>query len=249
MARLLGLFLLLALAVLVPFLIWGAAFEQSFGEQAAVAWLAGWGPWAGLAGVLLLIADLVLPIPASAVMAALGILYGPLAGGLLAFAGGFLSGTLAYLLCRALGRPAALRLLGPQGLAEGEQLFARAGGWLVVFSRWLPVLPEVVACMAGLARMPPAAFLTALACGSAPLGFAFAALGHAGATTPILAIALSAGLPPLLWLAVGPCLRARRGARAGFSRTGAGRPRGTTPPRARGTPPSLSRRPPCTGGR
>ncbi len=182
-------------------------------------------------------------------MAALGILYGPLAGGLLASAGGFLSGALAYLLCRRLGRPAALRLLGAQGLAEGERLFARAGGWLVVLSRWLPVFPEVVACMAGLARMPPAAFLIALACGAAPLGFAFAALGHAGADTPMLAIALSAGLPPLLWLAVGPRLRARPGDRGGFSRTGAGRPRGTTRSRARGTPPSLARRPPCTGGR
>jgi uncharacterized membrane protein YdjX (TVP38/TMEM64 family) len=210
MARLFGWFLLLALIVLIPFLIWGAGFERSFGRDGAVAWLAGYGRWAGVAGILLLVSDLVLPIPATAVMAALGFVYGPLAGGLIATLGGFLSGALAYLLCRRFGRPAALRLLGPQELIDAERLFARVGGWLVVLSRWLPVFPEVIACMAGLARMPPVPFFAALLCGSAPLGFVFAAIGHAGVDHPVLAIALSAGLPPLLWLSVQPWFRARR---------------------------------------
>ena len=210
MLRLLGLFLLLALIVLIPFLIWGSDFEQSFSQEGAVAWLAGYGQWAGAAGILLLMSDLVLPIPATAVMAALGFVYGPVAGGLIATLGGLLSGTLGYLLCRWFGRPMAVRLLGPKDLMDGERLFARAGGWLVVLSRWLPVFPEVIACMAGLARMPPLPFFAALACGSAPLGFVFAMIGHAGADYPVLAIALSAVLPPLLWLAVQPYFRAKR---------------------------------------
>jgi uncharacterized membrane protein YdjX (TVP38/TMEM64 family) len=210
MMPLLGLFLLLALAVLIPFAIWGADFERSFSQEAAAAWLAGYGHWAAAAGILLLISDLFLPIPATAVMAALGYIYGPLTGGLIATVGSILSGALAYLLCRWFGRPAAVRLLGAQDLGQGERLFARAGGWLVVLSRWLPVFPEVIACMAGLARMPPRAFFAALVCGSAPLGLVFATIGHAGADHPILAVALSAGLPPLLWLAVQPHFRARR---------------------------------------
>ena len=40
-----------------------------------------------------------------------------------------------------------------------------------------------------------------------------AAIGHAGVTYPALAIALSAGLPPLLWLAVQPYFVAKRGAK------------------------------------
>jgi uncharacterized membrane protein YdjX (TVP38/TMEM64 family) len=210
MLRLLGLFLLLALAVLVPFLIWGAGFERSFTPQGAAAWLAGYGQWAGVAGILLLMSDLVLPIPATAVMAALGFVYGPVAGGLIATLGGFLSGALGYQLCRWFGRPVAVRLLGPKGLKDGERLFAQVGGWLVVLSRWLPIFPEVIACMAGLARMPPLPFFAALVCGSAPLGFVFAMIGHAGADYPVLAIALSAVLPPLLWLGVQPYFRAKR---------------------------------------
>jgi uncharacterized membrane protein YdjX (TVP38/TMEM64 family) len=224
MIRLLGLFLLLALAVLVPFLIWGSGFEQSFSREGAVAWLSGYGRWAGMAAILLLMADLLLPIPATAVMAALGFIYGPVVGGLIATLGGFLSGTLAYLLCRWFGRPVAVRVLGPRELMNGERLFARVGGWLVVLSRWLPVFPEVIACMAGLSRMPPLAFFAALACGSAPLGFVFAAIGHAGVDHPVLAITLSALTPPLLWLCVQPYFRAKQltqiheGAREGSGR-------------------------------
>jgi uncharacterized membrane protein YdjX (TVP38/TMEM64 family) len=224
MMRLLGWFLLLALIVLIPFLIWGSGFEQSFSQGGAVAWLTGYGHWASIAGILLLMSDLVLPIPATAVMTALGFIYGPVAGGLIATLGSFLSGALAYLLCRRFGRPAAVRVLGAQELVEGERLFARVGGWLVVLSRWLPIFPEVIACMAGLSRMPPLPFFAALACGSAPLGFVFAAIGHAGVDHPVLAITLSAGLPPLLWLSVQPYFRAKRltpvddGTRAGRER-------------------------------
>ncbi len=209
MLRLFWIFIALALAVLVPFAIWGEGLARAFGRDGAVAWLAAYGQWAWAAGMLLLAADLLLPIPATAVMAALGFVYGPLWGGLIGTAGGVLGGSLGYGLCRAFGRPLARRLLGPGDLAQGERLFARAGGWLVALSRWLPVFPEVIACMAGLARMPLATFLIALLCGSAPLGFAFAAIGHAGAEHPVLAIALSALAPPLLWLVVQPHLRAR----------------------------------------
>jgi uncharacterized membrane protein YdjX (TVP38/TMEM64 family) len=213
MLRLFGIFVILALLVLIPFLIWGEGFERRFTQAGAIEWLRDYGRWAWAPGILLLISDLFLPIPATAVMAALGFIYGPFAGGLIATLGSFCSGALAYLLCRRFGRPVAVRVLGEEELMEGERLFARVGAWLVVLSRWLPIFPEVIACMAGLARMPAWAFFTALACGSAPLGFVFAAIGHAGVTHPVLAIVLSAGLPPLLWLAVQPLFLAKRRAK------------------------------------
>jgi membrane protein DedA with SNARE-associated domain len=91
-------------------------------------------------------------------------------------------------------------LLSAGDLAAAETLFARSGGWMVALSRWLPVLPEAIACMAGLARMPAGRFSLALLCGSAPLGFAVAALGHAGSDRPFLTLALCALLPLPIWL-------------------------------------------------
>ncbi|MGI9490751.1 MAG: TVP38/TMEM64 family protein [Geminicoccaceae bacterium] len=207
MKRLLALFLFLALLVVIPFLIWGDGIEHALTTLSPDEWTHRFGAWAWVAGVLLLTADLILPIPATAVMTALGILYGPLLGGLLAASGSFLAGSIGYMLCRTFGRPAAARILGEKDLQQGERIFARFGGWLVVFSRWLPVFPEVIACMAGLARMPSKAFFAALACGSIPFGFAFATLGHAGVDRPLLAIGLSALIPPIIWVAVQSYLR------------------------------------------
>ena len=210
MVRLFWIFVGLALLVLIPFLIWGEELERTFSQEGVVAWLADYGGWAWAAGMLLLASDLLLPIPATAVIAALGFVYGPLWGGLLGTAGSVLGGIVGYGLCRAFGRPLARRVLGENDLERGERLFVRAGGWLVVLSRWLPVLPEVIACMAGLSRMPLRTFLIALLCGSAPLGFVFAAIGDAGVEHPVLAITLSALVPPFLWLIAGPYVRARQ---------------------------------------
>ena len=207
--RLLGLFVFLALLVIIPFLIWGEGIEQTLAALGPTEWTQRFGSWAWAFGLLLLTADLILPIPATAVMTALGVLYGPLIGGLLAAAGSFLAGSIGYLLCRALGRPAAVRLLGQRDLQTGEQLFADFGGWIVALSRWLPVFPEVIACIAGLTRMPRKTFFGALACGSIPFGFAFAFLGHAGVDRPLIAIGLSALVPPLLWFVVQAYLRRR----------------------------------------
>ncbi|MDX1540847.1 MAG: VTT domain-containing protein [Geminicoccaceae bacterium] len=212
--RLVALFLGLALLVVIPFLIWGEGFESLFTGEGAVRWLGDYGRWAWLVGVGLLIGDLVLPLPATAIISALGYLYGLVLGGLIGFAGSFLAGALGYGLCRMFGRGAARRILGARDLERGERLFRNAGGWLVVLSRWLPVFPEVIACMAGLTRMPAGRFFTALACGSLPLGFAFAAVGAAGVAYPGLALALSALAPPALWLVVRPFFMRRQRASA-----------------------------------
>ena len=96
-----------------------------------------------------------------------------------------------------------MRLLGERDYARGKMLFRRSGGWIVVVSRWLPVLPEVISCMAGLTRMPWPRFVIALVCGSAPPAFVFAFLGQAGSHHPGLALAVSAIVAPVLWLIAG----------------------------------------------
>ena len=134
-------------------------------------------------------------------MSALGLAYGTWLGGLYAAAGTMLAGLVAYALSRWLGRPLALRLAGEEGLRAGEGLFARGGAWLVAGSRCLPILPEAVACLAGLHRMPFRTFLFALACGSVPTGFLFAGIGALGQAEPAWALGLSVVVPVALWLA------------------------------------------------
>lgn len=192
---------LVLLGAIGPYLIWGDALEAAFSVEGARVWMSGYGAGAGLAGVGLLVADLLLPIPSTLVMSALGLAYGTWLGGLYAAAGTMLAGLVAYALSRWLGRPLALRLAGEEGLRAGEGLFARGGAWLVAGSRCLPILPEAVACLAGLHRMPFGTFLVALACGSVPTGFLFAAIGALGQAEPAWALGLSVVVPVALWLA------------------------------------------------
>lgn len=188
------------------FVIWGGDFMRWFTGDAALEWIRSWGAWGWLAIIGLLMTDLVLPVPATPVMTAAGYLYGPLLGGLISAVGSFCAGLLGYGLCRMFGRSIALRLACERELEEHHTLFQRSGPWLVAASRWLPLLPEVVSCLAGLTRMPFRLFATALACGSLPLGFVYAGIGAAGQDNPKLALALSIIVPPILWLLVRPLL-------------------------------------------
>jgi len=192
-------FFSLALLFLIPFIFFGDAFEAWLEGEGASDWLSSCGEWGWIMAILLLMADLVLPVPATAVMAALGVLYGPWWGGLLGSAGSVLSGLFAYSLCRYGGRRFAVFLAGEESLKKSEAFFTRSGGWVVILSRWMPLMPEVIACLAGLVRMPAALFVAALTCGSVPMAFVFAWLGDASADRPGLALAASALIPLLLW--------------------------------------------------
>ncbi len=207
--RLLRIFLVLAVLVLIPFFIWGDRLMVLFNGPACRQWIRDCGAWGWVAVIGILISDLFLPIPATGVMSAAGYIFGPWKGGLISMAGSFLGGLLAYVLCRSLGRGAAVRLAGQEGLAQNEVLFQRTGPWLVILSRWLPVLPEVIACLAGLARMPAGYFLASLFCGTAPMAFTYASVGALFDSEPGWAIAISVALPVLLWVGFRPLLRAR----------------------------------------
>ena len=207
MAKLIGIVIGLVLFITIPFFIFGEHIDLIFAGGSVVAWLQSYGNFAWAAAIGLLIADLAIPVPTTAVMAALGMVYGPFTGGFISALGSVISGLVGYGLCRKLGRPLALWLSGQQGLVEGERIFKNIGGWIVALSRWLPVVSEVVACLAGLSRMPFPVFFSALLCGSVPLGFLFATIGHLGGNYPFMTLVLSAALPFILWFFVRPLLR------------------------------------------
>jgi uncharacterized membrane protein YdjX (TVP38/TMEM64 family) len=165
----------------------------------AVLSLRGWGSWAWAVGVGLIWADLVLPIPQTAVIAALGIIYGSLLGGLLGSLGLISSGLLGYLLMLTSARRFVQRVVGRQSLRKMESLFERGGAWAIVVTRSLPYsVPEAMVFLAGLGGMPMRRFITALTIGSVPTAFAFAAIGAGWADQPIQALLVSYVLPILL---------------------------------------------------
>ena len=155
--------------------------------------------WAWALGIALIWADLVLPVPQTAVIAALGIIYGTLLGGLLGSLGLITGGLLGYGLMRTGARRLAQRFVGPRSLHKMESLFDRGGALAIVLTRSLPYsIPEAAVFLAGLAGMPIRKFTAALAIGSVPTAFAFAAIGDGWADQPVLALTVSYVLPIVL---------------------------------------------------
>lgn len=165
----------------------------------AVRVLRKYESWAWALGIALIWADLVLPVPQTAVIAALGIIYGALLGGLLGSLGLVTSGLLGYMMMLTSARRLVQRFVGPRSLDKMESLFDQGGAWAIVLTRSLPYsVPEAMVFLAGLAGMPMRKFTAALTIGSVPTAFAFAAIGAGLADQPILALAVSYGLPILL---------------------------------------------------
>ena len=195
--------LTIALVVLVSWIIWGEAWADQFSFQKSIDWLKQAGPLAWLARIGLLASDLVLPIPNTVVMSALGYIYGTMIGGVVATMGLLLGGLLGYGSGRLFTERFVIKMLGERDFAQGRRIFSQRGGWIVALSRSLPILPEVIACVAGFVRMPFGRFAASLICGCIPMGFLFAAVGSLGNVQPGWTLALSLILPGGLW--IGAC--------------------------------------------
>jgi uncharacterized membrane protein YdjX (TVP38/TMEM64 family) len=155
--------------------------------------------WAWALGIGLIWGDLVLPVPQSAVLTALGIVYGTVRGGLLGSIGLIGGGLLGYGLTRTSARWFVNRRPGRKSLHKLENLFERTGAWAIVLTRSLPYsVPEAIVVLAGVAGMPLGKFTMALTLGSVPTAVAFAAIGAGWADQPIQALIVSYILPILL---------------------------------------------------
>jgi uncharacterized membrane protein YdjX (TVP38/TMEM64 family) len=165
----------------------------------AVLTLRTYEKWGWALGIALIWGDVVLPVPQTAVIAALGIIYGTLLGGLLGSLGLITGGLLGYVLMLTSARRYVHRFVGPKSLQGIESLFDRSGAWAIVLTRSLPYsVPEAVVFLAGLGAMPMRKFIAALTIGSVPTAFAFAAIGAGWADQPVLALAVSYMLPVLM---------------------------------------------------
>jgi uncharacterized membrane protein YdjX (TVP38/TMEM64 family) len=190
---------LLVLGILAVALTSCAMIPTPQDANDAVLMLRKYDAWAWAMGIALIWADLVLPVPQTVVIAALGIIYGTVLGGLFGSVGLITGGLLGYVLMRTSARRILRRFAGPQSLQRMESLFERAGAWAIVLTRSLPYsIPEATVFLAGLAGMRVGKFTAALTVGSVPTAFAFAAIGAGWADQPILALAVSYVLPVAL---------------------------------------------------
>lgn len=182
MRDLLRIALILALAFASTFFL--AQWLDILPEGDLMAWLEGLKElhpaWLAAAVIGLLVLDLFIAVPTMTTILLAGWLLGPWTGGLVASAGLMVMGTTAYAFGRGLGRPVLSRLFGDdRRLVEIEAAFARNDMLTLAVCQALPILPELSATLAGIARMTPGRFLAGYALGVTPFAFIVAAGGAA----------------------------------------------------------------------
>ena len=219
-----------AVIALVMLVVFSALFvcAEHFG------WLTGaqvkglFDRWAGTAGgrwlialaiVLLLLADLVLPVPSSVVMAGGGMYLGWPGGVAASFAGTMLAALVAYYGCRYGGRRAFSWLAGArEDEAQVRAWFERYGLVAIIVSRPVPMLTEILSCLAGLAGIRARAFFLAAALGNLATCVVYCWFGsraREGSVWPALLAALL--IPAAGWVATRR-LRRRAAAAEGGAR-------------------------------
>ena len=191
--------LLVALAVLVPFVLFGASIEAWTGrfidDHAAHPGV--------LAAVLggLLAGDILLPVPSSLISTACGRCLGFARGTLVSFAGMGVSAVLGYGIGFSAAGFAARRLRADERRTL-LRLHSRWGVWMLAALRPVPVLAEAAVLFAGLSRLPWKGALAPVLAANLAVSAVYAAIGAfaRGPHATLLAFAGAALLSGLVLL-------------------------------------------------
>lgn len=177
-----------------------ASFEAML-EGARQNESARWIVFGIVVGVLTI--DLFLPVPSTTVMVVAGYLLGPWWGVAAAGIGAFAAGVLGYEICLRGGGRFYRKLVTEKEEARFGALFAEWGALAMLASRAFPMAPEVLSCLAGMARMGRGVFYARLAIGTFPYALVCAVGGAMSSfQNPWPAVAAGIGLPMALLLAL-----------------------------------------------
>jgi uncharacterized membrane protein YdjX (TVP38/TMEM64 family) len=139
-------------------------------------WMSRGGWAAALIGIGLLIADVLLPVPASLVMIAHGALFGVVWGTVLSLLGALGAGAFGFWLGRR-GGPLVDRLVPADERRRADALLRTWGDLAVVVTRPVPILAETLAILAGTSPMTWPRMLAATLGGSLPAALLYALTG------------------------------------------------------------------------
>ncbi len=200
MKRLIWIFIGLCTLILITFAIFGDSFETWFSTDASIEMFEEHRHLAGPIGAGLLLSDLLLPIPTTVIIGAMGAVLGIAEGAAWGWLGLTLAGVAGYGLARLGGEKWGSRLTPHDQQESLRNWFESWGGLAVVLSRMLPILPEAISVTAGLAGMRFLPFCLSVALGSLPPALAFAWMGHTARTDPGPALWITVALMGLAWI-------------------------------------------------
>ncbi|MGH3928499.1 MAG: TVP38/TMEM64 family protein [Pseudonocardiaceae bacterium] len=199
---------LVLLTTLLAVLGWFAITNGTAALDAARSWTARMGATGAVAFVLIFALATLALFPATPLMAAAGLLYGPVLGVLLVWCGSVLAATGSFLLGRLLSRQAVEQLAGSR-IDRLNALFTTRAIATMLLLRLIPVFPfALVNYGSAITAITLRQYLIGTTIGVLPPTIAYVWLGDGieDPTSP----AFIAALTILLTLAVGGTLAARR---------------------------------------
>jgi uncharacterized membrane protein YdjX (TVP38/TMEM64 family) len=164
----------IACVVVLMFVAANATGIQLFSDPTPV--MRAGRPLAAIAGVLLLIADVFLPVPSILVMVANGALFGVAGGSLLSLAGCVGAALMGFAVGRA-GNDRIRKFVTPREHERAGALLQRWGAIAIAVSRPIPVIAETVAILAGSSPLSWGQVLVAAIAGSVVPSVAYAWAG------------------------------------------------------------------------
>jgi uncharacterized membrane protein YdjX (TVP38/TMEM64 family) len=140
------------------------------------------GDWlAAVTGVVLLIADVVLPVPSSLVMVAHGALFGVVTGTLLSLLGSVGATLTGYAIGRKSNRWLE-RFVSAEERLRADCVLSRWGAIAVVATRPLPLVAEIFSLLAGASRLSVRTITFAAIVGAFPSALVYAITGTVAAS-------------------------------------------------------------------
>lgn len=186
---------------------WISDFDNTVAGVAAL--IRSWGAWGVVGSVGLMIAHSFLPFPAEIVAIANGMVYGPVWGTVITWAGAMLGASTAFGLVRLLGRPFVQRVLSSRHQQQLATWSRDRGGAVLLIGRLIPVIAfNLINYAAALAGISWWTFLWATGIGILPLTVLLNVVGDQMLTMPLGVWLALGGLAALTWLVLS--LRRRR---------------------------------------
>lgn len=152
--------------------------------------------------IALLLIDLLISVPTLALTLLSGFILGAGLGAAATITGLVISGSTGYWLSYRYGeRYLNFVLKDPQEQHQAQQSFSQHGSTIIFFSRAVPMLPEISACMAGITRMPYPKFISYWLVSCVPYCVIASYAGSISTLeNPTPAILTATGLLTLLWI-------------------------------------------------
>jgi uncharacterized membrane protein YdjX (TVP38/TMEM64 family) len=157
---------------------------------------------AALGGFLLLVSDIVLPVPGSLIMIGNGALFGVFSGTMLSLAGGLVASVLGFQIGRK-GNKLINRFISEKEKESAEKLMTKWGYLAIIVTRPIPLLSETTIIIAGTTDLKWNKMFLSSALGFLPGAYIYALTGASAisADMSIYSFLIVLAVTAIFWLA------------------------------------------------